>query len=226
MKKLITTLCLSALATAGFAQGLINGGNGGTTLFRTNSVATGGAAGTATIAGTGGNFYYALFVNASTVTTVDSSLQGLAAAGWSDTSYRGTNSALAGRVASGQTSANNWAFNTYESFFVVGWTKAEGDDWATVSAKLIGATFDGTKWTGPLLTPGGFIGRSTIQAGQPGGGSPALPVFLLFGSSGSGQGTPITTPTDMFIVAAVPEPSTFALIGLGSAALLIFRRRK
>jgi hypothetical protein len=48
-------------------------------------------------------------------------------------------------------------------------------------------------------------------------------------------GNPLATPPDVppdltgmgaVILTAVPEPSTFALAGLGAAALLIFRRRK
>jgi hypothetical protein len=31
---------------------------------------------------------------------------------------------------------------------------------------------------------------------------------------------------NLYTIATVPEPSTFALAGLGAAALLIFRRRK
>src|SRR5437660_3606308 len=103
MKKIFVTLCFTGLATVTFAQGLINGANSGTTLLRTNSVAIGGTAGTALSAQVGGKFYYALLINNSTVTTVDSSLQGLTEAGWSDTLFRGTNSALVGRVNSGNT---------------------------------------------------------------------------------------------------------------------------
>jgi len=38
--------------------------------------------------------------------------------------------------------------------------------------------------------------------------------------------TPATTTFAPFTVGVVPEPSTFALAGLGAAALLLFRRRK
>jgi hypothetical protein len=47
---------------------------------------------------------------------------------------------------------------------------------------------------------------------------------------GNPLAVPPQTPTDFTampsVVLAVPEPSTFALAGLGAAALLIFRRRK
>jgi hypothetical protein len=48
---------------------------------------------------------------------------------------------------------------------------------------------------------------------------------MPFGTGGTAQGTPITTPTDLFVV-NIPEPTTMALAGLGAAALVIFRRRK
>lgn len=48
---------------------------------------------------------------------------------------------------------------------------------------------------------------------------------------GNPQAQPPGTPTDFanmpaITISAIPEPSTFALAGLGAAALLIFRRRK
>jgi len=45
-------------------------------------------------------------------------------------------------------------------------------------------------------------------------------------SIATGTSIPGITDFAAFAVAPVPEPSTFALAGLGSAALLIFRRRK
>jgi len=62
----------------------------------------------------------------------------------------------------------------------------------------------------------GFLGTTTVFAnltGAPNGVPPSVPASL----------TGWTTP---LVVRAVPEPSTFALAGLGAAALLLFRRRK
>src|SRR5258707_11909535 len=149
MKKLIVTISLAAFATGAIAQGLIAGANTATTDFLTNSVAIGGTSGNAVAAQLGGNFYYELLVNQSTVTTVNSSLQNLLAAGWSDTQYAGTNSTtlISGRVHSGQTVANNWPFYTFESFMLIGWTAPEAGGgtggFNTLFSELNGAQFHG-----------------------------------------------------------------------------------
>jgi len=59
---------------------------------------------------------------------------------------------------------------------------------------------------------------------------PPVPSDLTAGFSGQNPGPPVTNipggfnTTDLVLV--VPEPSSFALAGLGAAALFIFRRRK
>jgi len=66
------------------------------------------------------------------------------------------------------------------------------------------------------------------------GASPDFAGATTRGSSGifsNPVATPPTPPPDFtsmpaVIIVGVPEPSTFALAGLGAAALLIFRRRK
>jgi hypothetical protein len=234
MKKLAATLCLTALATAAFAQGTVNTSNGGTTLFRTNSIATGGTSGNTangapSAGGIGGGFQYAVLTAPSTVTAVDASLQGLLSAPWSDTGLRMTNATLAsgGRIngpsgVNGQ--ANNWAPGASQSFIVIGWSFGEGASWAEVASKLAGATLSNGAWSGGGLVDKGFLGASTIQvgaAGPPDGSAP----FALFGAGASAGGTPITTPTTLWVV-NIPEPTSMALVGLGLGALVIFRRRK
>jgi len=62
---------------------------------------------------------------------------------------------------------------------------------------------------------------AAIAAGSPNGTS------AVFSNPLGGGATPGTTLTGMpAVVLTVPEPGTFALAGLGAAALLIFRRRK
>jgi hypothetical protein len=90
--------------------------------------------------------------------------------------------------------------------------------------------------------PGGYYGAQTQVTPSTGqytfqlrasGTGPAGDVDAAASRSGLWQSTTISTalpaPTDpvsIGLVVFVPEPSTFALAGLGSAALLIFRRRK
>lgn len=69
----------------------------------------------------------------------------------------------------------------------------------------------GSSWSSALQSPIGYTGASSL-----------LNISLA---------TPPATPANLvgltsFAVVPVPEPSSFALAGLGAAALMIFRRRK
>ena len=79
MKKIAATLCLLATAAVAFGQGSVGAGNTTTTLFRTNSTAGGGTAGSATSTA-GGPWLYEVLTAPSTVTSVDASLQSLLSA--------------------------------------------------------------------------------------------------------------------------------------------------
>jgi len=76
---------------------------------------------------------------------------------------------------------------------------------------LVVVAFSGAAtYTAALSTPGAYRGNSA-----------AFNHTLVTGA------TPPTAPNmPTFAIAPVPEPSTFALAGLGLAGLLIFRRRK
>jgi hypothetical protein len=228
MKKLITTLCLGALASAAFAQGTVNFANGGTTIISTNSVGLGGTAGQAD--STAGAYNYALFIAPSTVTTIDSSLQGLLGGPWTftgNTATNGTVAALRGRLNGGTPAVPGWGIGQTNSFLVLGWSTSLGSSWGAISNQLSGASLNSGVWSGPNLSPtGGFLGASGVGFLQA-GGSQGTVLFLtppLFGSADTAQGHPVLG-FNLFTT-NVPEPTSFALAGLGIAAMAILRRRK
>src|ERR1051325_3267986 len=164
MKKLAVTLSLLAIAAGAFAQGSVNPNNGLNTQFRTNSTGIGGGAGLA-LSASGGPYFYEVLTAPSSVTTVDSSLQGLLSGPWSDTGLLATNTATAGREA-GPQGVNFWAVGATNSFIVVGWSANEGSTWSAISAKLSGATLQGGVWTGGTLVNGGFVGATVVSFRQ------------------------------------------------------------
>jgi hypothetical protein len=227
MKKLAVTLSLLAIAAGAFAQGSVNPNNGTTSQFRTNSVGLGGTAGLALSAN--GPFYYEVLTAPSTVTAVDASLQALVQAGsiWSDTQLTTSNTTFAGRMGTTATTVNNWGIGVAQSFIIVGWSASEGTTWSQVAGRLGGATLNNGVWSGGGLTTG-WLGATAVSWRQAGGvttsGTIATPL-LFSGAGADAQGVPLNGLTDMFVI-NVPEPTTFALVGLGGAALMIFRRRK
>jgi len=202
-------------------------GNNATTPFQTNAVGLGGTSGSYTASS--GLYDFELLTAASTVTTVDASLQGLLTSAWSDTGASATSAGLAGRISSSASSALNWPAGNQQSFIIIGWSASMGG-FSNVMADLSGASLvaanGGFYWSGVKnAAPGEYIGATTIQSAEAGGGASGLPPFALFGTTASGQGTPISTATELYAV-SVPEPTTFALMGLAASSLLIFRRRK
>jgi hypothetical protein len=103
----------------------------------------------------------------------------------------------------------------------------------------------GTGSTAPLVTAGAFLANNDFAVPGWVSGPVTIEVVAYSGSdytssayrghsaaytiapaTGSDFGKPIGTGLTSFGVFAVPEPSTFALAGLGAAALLAFRRKK
>jgi len=87
-------------------------------------------------------------------------------------------------------------------------------------------------WQGTGSSFGGATNGGVLAFYQPtvdytAGPVPPIPSDLTAAFSGPGQPGGFNT-TDLVLnpVTAVPEPSSFALAGLGAAAMLIFRRRK
>jgi len=212
MKKLALTISAVAMAVSAFAQGTVNFNNLPTQQIRTNSTALGGGIGLT--ANTPQGFYYGLFI--APVGTLTSDLRDPA---WTFTSTYATNTAGVGRLSGGLATGvpvNGWAGGTSANYVVAGWSASLGHDWALVLPQYDPAYAAGV-WAGSTV---GFFGQSVIGTGISGGGPLGQPVLGMFGAA-----APSIQGFNLFAV-PVPEPATFALAGLGAAALLIFRRRK
>jgi hypothetical protein len=197
MKKLAAMLCLSAMTTGAFAQGLINFNNSPTTLLSAN---IGGNV--ATLSGASGTYLFGLLTSAA------------ATGPFTFASVYGTNlvNTSGGRFTGGNgVAVTGWAPGVTMFYEIAGWASAGGN--TTFKPAWVNA--NGTAASSGLPS---LFGVSAIASGAAGGGPNALPPLPLFGGA-SGL-------TSGFTLVGVPEPTSMALAGLGAAALLIFRRRK
>lgn len=164
MKKLAVMLCLTALATGVYAQGLINFFNNATTLVSDNGVATSGPVGA---------YYFGLFI---------------APEGTSDpmafafSGLYGTNQASAGRFTGGANQGMpNFPAGQTRAILVRGWSADLGHDWNPEWLQMVfpGATptsVYGTSAIAPTFIAGGFDGTGTI------------PTLVAFGGTTGIQG--------------------------------------
>lgn len=233
MKKIVSVLALLTGATLAFGQGSVIFNNGSATYaVFTNSTrditgaATGGGA-RGTASKTANSFYYALFT--ATYTGTLTSTNPLDPA-FTFTTINGTNSpifagGIAGAGGGGGTTVPGWGAptgatydtGTRDYYLIVGWSANLGSTWAQI-APLVASGFAGNS------VQNAYYGVSQLGNGYSGGGPFSLPAPSLFGVSTAMPGG-ITSGFDLNLV-PVPEPSTFALAGLGAAAMMIFRRRK
>jgi hypothetical protein len=159
MKKLAAILCLSALTTGAFAQGLVTMGNGPTTQISASTGASG--ASVALASGNAGTYYFGLLTQAA------------AGGPYAFANVYGTNSAGAGRIAGYTTSVAGWAAGQTLNYEVAGWSASLGTTW---SAGWLTGNFGGKS---------GYFTVSSPAAGTAGGGSPVpAPAWNLFGGSG------------------------------------------
>jgi hypothetical protein len=234
MKKLLTIAAVLGAVTLSYGQGTVNfsAGASATTRISTNSAVGGATTGLTGLTSQSYTYYYALFIADSTVTSVGSPLDPTRTAGWGQVIWNSGNPAgVTGAAYATNTAAGRFAGNpttddvlvsgrgtgTSASFMVVGWSsQVAGQDWATAKT-FIDAYLDSGNGSAPTT---GWIGASAIATSvQLGGG--LTPAGNIFGAN-PGQ----VLGFNLNMVTPVPEPSTFALAGLGAAALLIFRRRK
>jgi len=165
MKKLAAILCLSALTTGAFAQGLVNFANAPQQLISAN---IGGNV--ASISGAAGSYYFGLLISSNG-----------AAGSFTFPNVYGTNSGIAaGRFSGGNgITVNGWAPGVTMSYQVVGWSSS------------LGTTFNNAWLTKPPT--GGLFGESSIASGVAGGGSQSLPPLIPFGGTGIPTGFTLTS---------------------------------
>jgi len=231
MKKLLTITATLGLAAAAFGQGSVNFTATGSTISM-NRVLGGALTGkTSTTGYPVPAFYYEMFI-APNGTLPAGTAEGANAAGgfqavdpttlgFVDSGYTATNTSVVGRLAlvASQGDASGYADMTAVSssayaagdtadLMIVGWSANLGTSWQTVKAEIDANSYSGTGLNG-------WVGESLVEPVELGGGSTPTPQVP---SSASIPGF------GLFEV-PIPEPATFALCGLGAAALVIFRRR-
>ena len=220
MKRLIFAATWFGSCACAFATGFgeVDFENFNNSLISTNSAHNGPATGL--ISGQpgvvnpfqAGTYLFALFAAPTTKTTVDASLSGWDSAGLS----YGVNTATPG-LMNGNTTTDpgslliGWLSGETANFLVVGWSANIGDNWGAASAWW----HDGN----PNSGPSGYFAISDIAQDVVVGGGP-YPVPTIFGPTAGYE-----IQGFMLNYYTVPEPSTFALLGLGAAGVLAIRRR-
>jgi len=203
MKKLAVILCLTALTTGAFAQGLVNFLNNSSMLISVGDMTSAEAI----PAGQGAAYWFALLSAAPD----SSDPHTFTFAGVTATNMN----AAAGRILGGTgLVVDNWAAGETKAFLVVGWSADQGTVFDPAWMEAGNVDTGNGMFAG---TPGGMFGVSAIAPGGVAGGGPtSIPPLNLFGGTQGLQSG--------FTLVPVPEPATMALAGL-AAALLIFRRR-
>ena len=236
MKKILTTaLAMIAGMAIVQAQGLVKIFNISSTFSTfTNTgfsafqggTQLGGVSGKTAASSSGSTYYYQLLLAPMSSIVTSSSLSG-----WYAPAGLGlaTNSIMVGSIggpggnsgtpvatwANGGASATSDTQGTELQYMLVGWSASIGNSWSTVANEM----------TSGVFSADGFLGTSSVGFGYSGGGgTPAGPGSSIFGVSASMPGG-LASGFNLYFV-TVPEPGTLALMALGSASLLLFRRKK
>jgi len=217
MKKLLTIAALAGVASMSYGQGYVEWNSSGlkTSVNTTNYGVTGGTVSTMP-ANTTTPYYFALFVAPSTDLTAITPTNDPTAAGFTFTGIYGTNTTK-GNIAGETTYSDGlgiqvpgYGVGATANFVIVGWSSLIGSTWQAAEPYLDG--------TGASVVAGDYVGTSTVFDGA---------VLAAAGSSYQNimGSSPAIGGFTLYQAVQVPEPATFALCGLGAAALVIFRRR-
>jgi hypothetical protein len=218
MKKLLLTIGLAAIGVSAFAQGtFLFGGVARTVWDNWSTVSTGlpradASNNVAFLIGTGTPLVDAIMTSVPTNHTT--AINGVAA--WTsilnDPSFKLATNSTDGSLAVGTTTLTG-GFTYSGGVFPVSGTVAAG---GIITLYMIGWSY---LYANPFLAQAANspVGWSAPISYTYAPGLPNPP-----GTPGNFSASGLTA----FGVAAVPEPATFALVGLGAAALLISRRRK
>lgn len=203
MKKLLLTLATIGAVATSYGQGIIAWGNAaGTASDNLQVKAANGTISdmpTRTTGNTATYYIAALFASSTAAGLTDHLLQPIA---------YGTNSAgIAGKLTVPNAQSGTPG-GTVLFFQVRAWTfnmgGANGTSWDTVYANTTAG--NSSMWYGESA-----VGQVTAQPPP---------------NTSQNIWTTATVPIDGFVLQAVPEPSTIALVGLGLAGLVFIRRRK
>jgi hypothetical protein len=216
--------------SAAFAQGFVNFAPGTYSVSTNSSISPlFGGTGTGGISGltsaTVGSFYYELVIQTYTGTTpTDLNVWD---GTWKDGGLYDTNAPVAGRILNGASALNVGALIGWNAYSIggstfpngtnyimlVGWSANLGTTWLQASNSLATGTFNSLS----------FFGESTIGWENP---NSMAPGNSLMGSAPNAGGQPIPIAGGMTLYELpIPEPATFALVGLGGLSLLWVRRR-
>src|SRR5690349_7810269 len=110
--------------------------------------------------------------------------------------------ATGGRFRGGTVQVPNWAAGTLMYYEVASWEAS------------LGTVFN-PAWLS--IYPAGLFGVSVVGSGVAGGGPQNIPPLPLFGGTGIIQG---------WAMAAIPEPGSFTLVGIGVTVLGLCKVRK
>lgn len=208
MKKILTAITMLALAATSFGQGQVK-----ITNTQGNPVnLNGGGMMTTRTTGTFSTYYLAALL-------FDTGPGG----SFVPVAYATNSAALAGVLAAGNQSPVPVLDQTV-NFKLYVWQYQLGNAMGQAGLDALLANVDLSSPTAPKVSDGsmtGFyvgFGSGSVQPNQLGGVTAAPNIF----GNGAGQLSSLT----LYQTVAVPEPATFALAGLGAAALMVFRRRK